>query len=253
MDWAYEDIIAAWLGQDNSCLKHSHHALERECLRVDPTGQLATTPHPISWGSPLTHPHISTDYCEAQPELITPTFTGERDALGFLHDIHHFLYRHLGDELLWPSSSPCCLPEDERIPIAQYGNSEEGWKKTLYRVGLGYRYGKKMQTMSGIHYNFSFSDSFWESMGVSEVSEGYLHLTRNFMRMSWINSYLFGATPAVDLTFLDGPHPLENLDDATLYGKYATSIRMSHLGYGGKGQNIDISFNSFDQYLKDLE
>ena len=45
--------------------------IEKESLRVDPTGHLAMTPHPRALGSTLTHPSITTDYSEALLEFIT--------------------------------------------------------------------------------------------------------------------------------------------------------------------------------------
>ena len=63
------------------------------------------------------------------------------------------------------------LPADEAIPIGRYGTSNVGRAKTVYRMGLSYRYGRRMQTISGIHYNFSLP-------GVG--SDGYFALIRNF-------------------------------------------------------------------------
>jgi len=264
MDWSFDEVIrVCWDGEAYRLLSVSQHALERECLRVDALGMLAQTPHPRCWGHPLTHPHISTDYCESQPELITPPFDKEEKALAFLHQLHQFLYSHLEDEILWPSSAPCLLPDEERIPLAQYGASEEGLKKTLYRRGLGYRYGRKMQTLSGIHYNFSLSEAFWEFLAahfsagndnIAFIGESYLHLVRNFLRLVWLNTYLFGASPVADSSyFSDEHHGLENLDETTCGSEYATSIRMSHLGYGGKDQtSCTIAFNDLSGYIDDL-
>ena len=50
--------------------------IEKEGLRVLPTGGLALTPHPVALGSALTHPHITTDYSESQIELITGAHLG---------------------------------------------------------------------------------------------------------------------------------------------------------------------------------
>ena len=117
--------------------------------------------------------------------------------------------RSIGDELLWASSMPCNLPADEAIPIGRYGTSNVGRAKTVYRMGLSYRYGRRMQTISGIHYNFSLP-------GVG--SDGYFALIRNFRRLSWLLLYLFGASPAVCTTFVEGRnHQLQELAPGTLY------------------------------------
>ncbi|MDK6792829.1 glutamate--cysteine ligase, partial [Escherichia coli] len=63
-------------------------------------------------------------------------------------------------------------------------------------------------------------------------SAAYIALIRNFRRYSWLLMYLFGASPALDKGFLRGrAHQLEELDGDTLYLPYATSLRMSDLGY----------------------
>lgn len=250
------DEVVTWLQQSN-------HGLERECLRVDGKGGLSKESHSQYFGSKLTHPHISTDFSEAQLELITPYFPSEGQALNFLHQLHLYLYHHLGEESLWPFSSPCQLPQEEEIPLAYYGTSKQGMEKTLYRKGLGYRYGRKMQTLSGIHYNFSFSsqflDFFVESFGSGEsrkkkISQAYLGMIRNFLRMGWINTYLFGASPMVDKSFFEKkPKDLEHLNPSTLYAPYATSLRMSELGYYSKVQRqIAISYNDLPTYISDL-
>ena len=138
--------------------------IEKESLRALPGGGLALTPHPAALGSALTHPHITTDYSEALLELITPATESIGETLGFLDDLHTYVYRHLGEERLWLNSMPCMIGlDDERIPLAQYGTSNIGRLKTLYRHGLGIRYGRKMQTIAGIHYNLSFPDTFWDA------------------------------------------------------------------------------------------
>ena len=47
------------------------------------------------------------------------------------------------------------------IPIAQYGSSNLGKLKHVYRHGLWHRYGCTMQAIAGIHYNFSLPDALW--------------------------------------------------------------------------------------------
>ena len=145
------------------CIKNIAHGIEKESLRVDKNGRIAMTPHPKGLGSPLTHAFITTDFSEALVEFITPVFTSPSNSLQYLEDIHRYLYSQLTEgELLWTSSMPCIIEEDEKIPLAQYGTSNIGKLKTLYRRGLGHRYTRVMQTIAGIHYNFSLPDDFWQ-------------------------------------------------------------------------------------------
>ncbi|HET6789128.1 MAG TPA: glutamate--cysteine ligase, partial [Aquabacterium sp.] len=162
--------------------------IEKESLRTRPDGQLALTPHPAALGSALTHPHITTDFSESQVELVTGAHTGVQHCLDELTQIHQFVYRAIGDEQLWVSSMPGHLPPDEAIPIGQYGHSNVGRAKSVYRMGLSHRYGRRMQTISGIHYN-------WSLPGLS--NDEYFGLIRNFRRRSFLLLVLFGASPAV--------------------------------------------------------
>ena len=224
--------------------------IEKESLRVRPDGALAVTPHPQALGSALTHPHITTDFCESQLELITGVHAGALPCLEELTQIHQVVFRHIGDEMLWCSSMPCGLPDDDAIPIGLYGTSNIGRAKTIYRNGLGYRYGRRMQTISGIHYNFSLPDEAWPALGLSGPNEGYFALLRNFRRHAWLLFYLFGASPAVCSSFVEGrDHRLEQLKPGTMYLPYATTLRMGRLGYQSDAQSsIAASFNSLEAY-----
>ena len=209
-------------------LQGIRRGIEKESLRVRPDGTLAATAHPTGLGSALTHPHITTDFSEAQLELITGVHAGVESCLEELTAIHQEVYRQIGDELLWCASMPCGLPAEDAIPIGRYGRSNVGQAKTVYRIGLAHRYGRRMQTISGIHYNFSLP-------GVS--NEAYFALIRNFRRQSWLLLYLFGASPAVCASFVEGrEHDLETLAPGTLYRPWATSLRMGPLGYQSDAQ-----------------
>ena len=144
-------------------LQGGRKGVEKESLRVLASGKLAHTSHPRALGSALTHEHITTDYSEALIELVTPAFTHSWELLQYLLDLHQFVYRHLGEELLWATSMPCAIQQDEDIPLAQYGRSHIGRMKTVYRNGLGLRYGRMMQAISGVHFNYSFPLPFWEA------------------------------------------------------------------------------------------
>ncbi|WP_020682403.1 glutamate--cysteine ligase [Marinobacterium rhizophilum] len=244
-------------------LKGILHGIEKEGLRVDAQGQLSQTEHPSGLGAALTHSYITTDYSEALLEYITPVFKRSEDALEFLADLHRFGYGALGDELLWCTSMPCDIPNEEDIPIARYGSSNVGQLKHVYRTGLKYRYGKMMQTIAGIHYNFSLPEALWPALQELQQNKDslrdfksaqYFRLIRNFRRHGWILLYLFGASPALCSSFLKGrSHQLETLNEDTLYLPYATSLRMSDLGYSNKAQSsLGICFNHLDTYTASL-
>ena len=237
---------------------------ERECLRVDASGHLATTIHPPTLGSKLTHPWITTDYSEALLEFITPPSKDPQQPLRFLRDIHRYVAPQLDGEMMWASSMPCVLGPDSEIPIANYGTSNAARFKYVYREGLSLRYGRKMQTIAGAHYNWSLPDEFWLALkdccavqGRSQdyVSERYFGLIRNFLRYGWLVPYLFGASPALCESFLQGqPSDLPVLLPGTRYKPYATSLRMSDLGYHNRAQaNLVISVNSLTEYTQALE
>jgi glutamate--cysteine ligase len=244
-------------------LKGLRRGIEKESLRVLPDGALAETPHPPALGSALAHPHITTDFSEAQLELITGVHTDPAACVRELTAIHQFVYRNIGDEMLWCSSMPCKLPADDAIPIGQYGRSNIGMAKTVYRIGLSHRYGRRMQTISGVHYNFSLPESAWPLLRRADRAVGsereyqdaaYFSLIRNFRRHSWLLLYLFGASPAVCETFVAGrKHGLEKLDGGTRYLPGATSLRMGPLGYQSEAQAaLAVSYNSLESYARSL-
>lgn len=254
-------------------LKQILRGLEKESLRIQPNGHLAQTLHPRGLGSTLTHPSITTDYSEALMEFITPAFTDVEAPLDFLHQLHQFAYAVLDNEKLWVNSMPCILGAEENIPIAEYGTSNNGRLKHIYRHGLWHRYGRAMQTIAGIHYNMSYPESFWR--GYQEqllqesgqprqgkdsrplqafISDQYFHLIRNFQRHVSIVIYLFGASPAVCGSFLRGQkHQLTTLHKHTLAAPWGTSLRMSDLGYHNTTQmGLNVSYNSLDEYVETL-
>ncbi len=250
--------------KDAQVLRGIVRGFEKECLRVDANGQLSQQPHPAALGSKLTHPWITTDYSEALLEFITPPSTDPAFPLKFLEDIHRYTAHHIGDEVLWSASMPCVIGDDNAIPIADYGSSNKGRFKYVYREGLGHRYGRHMQTIAGVHYNWSLPLSFWQALkeccascdnNQTFISSRYFALIRNFQRYGWLIPYLFGASPAICRSFLRGKKTdLQELTPGTLYGPYATSLRMSDLGYQNKAQSsLHVSFNSINEYVDALE
>jgi len=244
-------------------LNHMVRGIEKESLRIEPNGHLAQTPHPTALGSALTHPSITTDYSEALLEFITPTFTDADAMLEHLEKTHRYTYQQLDNEKLWVNSMPCIMGDESGIPIAEYGSSNVGRMKHVYRHGLWHRYGKLMQTIAGIHYNVSMPDDFWPGYQKllnnrdnlqDFISAQYFGLIRNFQRFVGLVIYLYGASPTVCGSFLKGrDHDLEKFNDSTLYLPYGTSLRMSDLGHQNDAQaDLNISYNSLDEYVSDL-
>ena len=232
-----------------SRLQEVRRGVEKESLRVQPDSALALTPHPTALGSALTHPNITTDFSESQLEFVTGVHASAQACVNELTQIHQFSYRalrDLGDEMLWVSSMPCGLPTDETIPLGRYGSSNVGRAKSVYRMGLGHRYGRRMQTISGIHYN-------WSMPGVS--TEDYFALIRNFRRNSFLLLYLYGASPALCSSFAAGrEHGLQTLKGGTLHMPHATSLRMGRLGYQSDAQaSLSVSYNSLESYAASLQ
>ncbi|HTO19313.1 MAG TPA: glutamate--cysteine ligase [Pseudomonas sp.] len=239
------------------------HGIERETLRVDEQGRLALTAHPSALGSALTHEQITTDYSEALLEFITGTSADPAQTLDELERIHRFTSGKLDGEYLWSASMPGPLPDEADIPIARYGSSHTGRLKYVYRKGLALRYGKTMQCIAGIHYNYSLPEALWALLRTAEhdsrdardyQSARYIGLIRNFRRYSWLLMYLFGASPALDANFLRGrSHQLQQLDADTLYLPWATSLRMSDLGYQNNAQaGMTPCYNDLDSYTESL-
>jgi glutamate--cysteine ligase len=246
-----------------ACLRGGLKGIEKESLRITQDGSLSARPQPPGLGSALTNKFITTDFSEALLEFVTPTFSNTWEALRFLCDVHQFTYERLDDELLWVTSMPCVVAADGDIPLAKYGSSNVGRMKTIYRKGLGFRYGRKMQTIAGIHFNYSLPEAFWpiyrDIEGRSDSpdilrSEAYLGLLRNYRRIAWIVLYLFGASPALCKSFAIGTDiSMPSFDENTFYQPFATSLRMSDLGYSNSSQaGLNISFNDLNQYIDDL-
>ena len=240
--------------------------LEKECLRVNNEGTISSMPHPEVLGSALTNPYITTDYAESLLEFITDPMDSATQALQFLQDTQKFVYQNLQDEILWNTSMPCVLTGEDSIQIAEYGRSNAGTMKTVYRRGLGHRYGKMMQVIAGIHYNYSLPHTFWkqyqsilrDSSPLPEfISDQYMRLTRNLQRFGWLIPYLFGASPAVCRSFMDGIEKiLEPFDEYTYHHPYATSLRLSDIGYQNykEGKSgIKANYDNLASYVSSLK
>ena len=264
VDKGFEKRLAGLINSgERAILRGGRKGVEKESLRVSPDGVIAQTRHPEALGAPLTNEHITTDFSESLIELVTPPFGETWELLQYLCDIHQFVYRHLNDELLWATSMPCAIDGDASIPLAQFGSSNVGRMKTVYRHGLGVRYGRIMQAISGVHFNYSFSPKLWgvlEAVNQSKqapqdfISEQYFGVLRNYRRYGWLVLYLFGTSPAVSNSFFAGrENTLTVLDADTVYEPYGTSLRMSDIGYRNKNQStLSVSVNSLSEYVRDL-
>lgn len=259
------DAGLKWLAEADNCqlIRGGLRGLEKECLRVTPDGTLSARPHSERFGSALTHPWITTDYSEALLEFVTPPTNDNASALQFLEEMQAFVVRNMDDEQLWPASMPCVMNADRTVPIASYGSSNQGQLRTVYRSGLGFRYGKAMQTIAGTHFNYSLPAEFWPAWGdhreaglelAALRSETLLGMARNYRRHGWIVSYLFGASPAFCKSFMpQGHRGLESLDAHSWYAPFSTSLRMSDMGYRNSTQaRLAVSLDSVDQYISEL-
>ena len=242
-------------------LNCSKVGFEKESLRVV-NSSISKQAHPEFLGSALCNHYITTDFSEAQLELVTPPLKDKIKGLKFLEDIHHFVSCNIKDEILWPFSMPTVINTDKDIPIANYGSSNLGLFKRIYREGLSHRYSRKMQTISGIHYNYSVPESLWQSPLLNKSSENcneirssaYFNMLRNIYRINWLILYLFGASPTITSNFIiKGSQSLKQLDNDTFYLPYATSLRMSDFGYCNNRRNkLQVSMNSLKGYVSDL-
>jgi glutamate--cysteine ligase len=261
-----EYLQAFSLPHNRSTLTHIGRGVEREALRVMKEGRLADSPHQVELGSALTHPYITTDYSETLLEFITPVSHSAETTISQLKDIQRFTFEHINGELLWPLSMPCFVDDDDKIQLAQYGKSNIGQMKTVYRQGLKNRYGSMMQVIAGIHFNFSFSEDFWKAlkdidgsqMPLDEfISARYFALIRNYKRFCWLIPYLYGSSPVLCGSFLQNRKtnlPFKRSESGYVYLEYATSLRMSDLGYTNSAQSsLHICYNNLESYVSGVK
>ncbi len=234
--------------------------IEKEFFRVNEKGYISNRPHPKTLGSALTNKYITTDFAEAQLELVTPEFEDIDDLYNFLYSIHSFVAKNIdSDEMLWPFSMPPKIRDESEINLGYYHQSNIGLLKHVYRRGLKVRYGPTMQCVSGMHYNFSIKPESLAILNKSNTQEDadntYLGIIRNFKRLFWFVLLEFGETNVVDKSFVTNrPHNLEELNSQDMYLKYATSLRMSEIGYQSKAQkSLNIKYNSLSNFLKKIK
>lgn len=263
---SFQDVLKNVFDSQFDVNKFIIRGLEREALRLDAVGNLASTSHPRVLGKSLCHPFITTDYSESLLELITPPSSSIDTLFDHLNDLHVFAVKNIAPEMLWCSSMPCQIHDFTNVNLADYGDSYQGRLKRLYRKGLQNRYGSAMQLISGLHFNTSYSDEFFSNLAAKEASnlllqdfknQIYFKLIRNFNKISWIVPYLFGSSVSFSKDFCD-PSKYQHADfhesDCSVFIKESTSIRMSDLGYQSKEQaNLDICFDDVECYVKSLQ
>ena len=229
--------------------------IERESLRVTLQGKISQNNHPKNLGSPLTSKDITTDFAEALVELVTPTYESAEELFEHLSLLHKFLYSQMEQEILWNFSMPCEFQNEQEIKIAEYGQTNSGMLKHIYRKGLRLRYGSIMQCVSGIHYNFSLSKDSWHSLISNPdqefINNQYLGTIRNIKRNFWFLLERLGASPIAHESYLlNRDHSLTKHGDSDLFLPNATSLRMSDVGYQSSVQNaLKIKYNNLDEFI----
>ena len=235
--------------------------IEWESLRARGDGELALTPHPELFGDKLKNPLVTTDFSESQIEIITPTFNTIDETFDTFSLIADLVNASLPyDEYLWFQSIPCILPYGDQIPIAQY--SGEGKSSQRYREDLAKKYGLKKQMISGIHFNFSFSDEFLKKIYELEESpltfkefknNVYLKIARNYLRYCWLIIYLTGCSIGSHNTFSRDCIRLMDAEDdyGSFYSTKGPSFRNSSCGYKNLKELLP-SYESVDAFVNDI-
>lgn len=246
--------------KEPALFKSGNFGLEKENLRIDDSGMLSKTDHPIDKDDPYWS-QIVRDFAESQVEFVTGTHDTPTQALEELQMLQDYFLEKTGAQL-WPFSMPCGTGKESDIQIAKFDQSTaEGKEAVTYREALAKRHGKKMQLISGIHYNFSFSDNLIHKLGMDK-NQLYFHVARNLLRYQWLFTYLLGASPAVDRTYKsDVIKSLKGIENCckccvgahSYYEDFATSLRMSRYGYHSNLQSdLDVSFNNLEGYVHSL-
>ncbi|UUW64932.1 bifunctional glutamate--cysteine ligase GshA/glutathione synthetase GshB [Clostridium perfringens] len=238
----------------------ANFGLEKENVRVTESGNLALTPHPKAFGDREKNAYIKTDFSESQLEMVTPVCNTLEEVYSFICNLNKVVSLEIikNGEFLWPQSNPPILPREEEIPIAKLSNRED----ELYRENLSYKYGKKKQVISGIHYNFSFKEEFikllYKELKVEKdfrefKDDIYLRMARNFQKYHWLLIYLTGASPVFHESYIDEiKKEGEKLGEDSYYIKDDTSLRNSSYGYKNK-KDYYVSYNSIEEYASDAK
>lgn len=251
-------------------LLKGNYGLEREGLRVNEKGELSLRHHPEVFGDKVSNPYITTDFSESQIEVITPTFENIEETYKFNNALYDIVAMEIEDEYIWPQSMPCKIPDNDKIPVAKYADQGEGTEAQVYRENLLKKYGGKKQLISGIHYNFSFSEEFIEKLYNScalndkcfisnkndfkEFKNSiYLRLARNYLRYNWLIIYLLGGTATLHESYIgECKKNLEKIANESFTNSGALSYRNGECGYKNK---VDLfpNYNSISEYVESLK
>ena len=243
----------------NKEILSGNFGIERETLRLDENGYLASSDHPEEFGDKSHNPYITTDFSESQIEVITPAFSNIEETYKFTRALYDIVAMEIGNEYLWPESMPCIIPDDDKIPVAKF--AEHSKESQEYRESLLRKYGGKKQLISGIHYNFSFDENIIERLYENSNKDVlykefknsiYLKVARNYLRYRWLIVYLLGAAPVVHESFIDDCKcPLKKVTKSGYSSLGAISHRNGKCGYKNK---IDLfpSYNSVNDYLDSI-
>ena len=255
------EYIHSVIRDQKQSLRSGRKGIEREALRVDSDFRISKKGHEYYFGSALCNSYLTTDFSESLLEIVTPAYHELGSLINFLEDSHHYVSKTLKEERLWPTSMPPHFDDEDEISIARYGKSNLAKFKTTYRQGLSQRYGRSMQAIAGLHFNYSLSDEIWNFIDFSDSmyskrdlkDELYFGALRNIQRMNWIILYLFGASPIMSRNFIRNNLNEFKMHLDALYLPYATSLRMSNFGYQNTSQsNIHVSLNNIHEYVNDL-
>jgi glutamate--cysteine ligase len=244
-------------------LLNGNFGLEKENVRVNNIGNLATTPHPKAFGNKLSNTYITTDFSESQIEMITPALNSLEEVYFFLDTIQNIVSVSLDSEYLWPQSTPPILPSEEEIPIATYYTNSTSIKdnQNLYREYLANKYGRKKQLISGIHYNFSFNESFLKRLHECMNSNItyrdfkdniYLKIAKNITKYSWFIVRLLGSSPAIHESYIDYCNKCYNKIPEGISCNYTASIRNGKCGYKNIN-NYYVPLDSLDNYINGIK
>lgn len=231
---------------------NGYFGLEKESLRVTESGFIASTPHPFD-----NNPNIDRDFCESQIEIITNVFDNIDELFAQLCTLHKTAVKVLsalpsGKEYLWCFSNPPYIQNETDISIARFNGVLKG--KEFYRQYLAQKYGKKKMLFSGIHFNFSLSDTLLrEAFTQSDISDFriykdqvYLNLAQKITRYSWLIVWLTAASSVMDSSFLsDGIFG----DDCNI--PFA-SARCSEIGYWNDFVPI-LEYSTLSDYIQSIE
>ena len=235
--------------------------IEREGLRVSEDGKLALSKHPEIFGDKLKNPYITTDFSESQVEIITPNFSSSKMTYDYLNTLYDIVALNIGEEYLWPGSMPCDIPEDDKIPIAEYRECGKCHEARRYREELLRKYGGQKQLISGIHYNFSFEEPFIEKLYKAQQEEPsyklfkdalYLKIIRNYLKYRWLLIYLTGATPILHKSYaISCRRLLEKVDPQSYTNEGAVSFRNGEYGYRNKVE-LHPDYSSISAYIESI-